>query len=107
MGYLTRYELDIENMNPEEKPFIVETFKNKGIIDYALDEDFDFYDSVKWYDHEEQMREISRMFPHLIFHLNGEGEEAGDLWQKHFKGGKMQACYAEIVYPPFDPKELR
>lgn len=107
MGYYTSYNLEIENMWPEEEPLVVQALKDKMIIGYAIDNDFSFYDSVKWYEHEKDMREISKLFPRMIFHLHGEGEDAGDLWQKHFKDGKMQACYAEIVYPPFDQKELR
>lgn len=63
-------------------------------------------DSCKWYDHEEDMRRLSLKFPDVVFTLNGEGEEAGDVWVKYFRNGKMQVDKIEIKLAAFDPKKL-
>lgn len=71
---------------------------------------YDFWiketDTCKWYRHEEDMKALSRHFPTLVFMLEGEGEEAKDLWIKYFKNGKMQACPAKITYDEYNPSKL-
>lgn len=63
----------------------------------------------KWYDHEDDLRLLSSNFIGVLFRLNGTGEEDGDVWQKYFLNGKMQHCHAVItvIFPPFDPIELK
>lgn len=62
---------------------------------------------TKWYDHEKDMREISKQYPDVIFQLNGEGEESGDIWVKYFVNGKMQVAKAKITFDDFDKKKLK
>jgi hypothetical protein len=52
------------------------------------------------------MRIVSLKWPDILFELKGSGDEYDDLWIKYFKNGKMQACYAEIVYPKFNENEM-
>lgn len=103
MGYYTKYEL-------RSNPDIIETedFKEKfniiagdGEYDYVLTED------CKWYEHEENMRAISKLHPETLFMLDGEGEESGDIWRKYFFDGRMQYCEAKIVFEDFNEKELK
>ena len=61
-----------------------------------------FEDSCKWYDHDKQMREISKKYPETIFILEGEGEESGDIWKKYYLNGKCQVAKAEVIIPEFD-----
>jgi hypothetical protein len=63
-------------------------------------------ESVKWYQHDDHMRLLSKKHPSILFTLRGEGESPGDLWVKYYRGGKMQECKAKIVYPEFDEKEM-
>lgn len=66
-----------------------------------------FEEETKWYNHENDMREISKQFPDVIFQLNGEGEESGDIWVKYFVNGKMQTASAKITFDGFDQKKLK
>ena len=60
-------------------------------------------DSLKWYDHESDMCELSAMFPDLYFTLEGDGEEFDDFWRKLFHNGDcIGEVDGEIYYPDFD-----
>jgi len=96
MGYYTHYELEMTPDLPEVREALDES-------DFA----YAFEDDCKWYEHEAEMIAFSERFPDVLFKLSGEGEEAGDLWRKYFKAGKMQNCPAEITYEPFDESKLR
>lgn len=76
----------------------------------------------KWYEHEDDLLTLSKEFPHLAFTLEGQGEDAGDIWKKYLLNGKVQVCnswryprcalrrqerQAEITVAPFDPAKLR
>ena len=73
---------------------------------------YDWYGSTtlveaKWYEWETDMKTISKMYPGVLFTLEGEGEESGDLWQAYFKDGKVQVSRARIEFDAFDPEKLR
>lgn len=101
MGYYTTYTLSTTQGydNQEE----IEE-KLQEISGYSIG--FGLNDSCKWYDHENHMKLLSKIYPETTFLLEGEGEESGDIWQKYFKNGKMQVCKAEIVFPAFDESKL-
>jgi hypothetical protein len=58
-----------------------------------------------WYDHEKEMIELSKRWPDVLFSLHGEAD-SDDMWDKHFKGGKMQVCQAIITYEEYDEAKL-
>ncbi|MCP1354624.1 hypothetical protein [Aneurinibacillus migulanus] len=105
MGYYTYFKVD---MKPEEP---------KGLREYLYLEEDRYYalidaleeieESHKWYDHEDDMIELSRTFPDTLFELHGEVEEPGDLWRKYFKNGKIQRCPAQITYEEYDESKLQ
>lgn len=123
MGYNTKYDLELLNGDTEVKVPItaydendnpVKVYKKtyifeddmKKLIQAELGGGHYFDDDCKWYDHEKDMKNFSKKFPEIVFVLSGEGEEAGDLWKKYFKNGKMQTAYAEITYEAFDEGKL-
>lgn len=99
MGYYTTYNLSIVEGDDYSTDYQEEISKQL---------DFDpFQGECKWYDNEEDMLLYSKNHPQVLFLLEGEGEEATDLWQKYFKNGKMQRCEAKITYDPFDETKLK
>ena len=59
-----------------------------------------------WYEHEEDMKELSLKFPDIVFDVYGDGEETEDLWHKYFKNGKMQYCPVRFEFDDFDESKL-
>jgi hypothetical protein len=53
----------------------------------------------KWYEHEDDLRKISKKFPESIIKLYGYGDNTDDIWAKYFQNGKMQSDSTQIVYP--------
>ena len=62
--------------------------------------------SVRWRDFDEDMKEISKDFPGVLFSMNGEGEEREDIWRAWFKNGRGYSEYARIKYPLFDENKM-
>src|SRR5271167_3366834 len=92
MGYNTQFRLEIEPENPD---LLTELAEGNDQMSGAI-----CGDSIKWYDHKDEMIALSKRFPDTLFTLYGDGEESRDLWVKYFKNGKMQSYEAEIIYPP-------
>ncbi len=116
MGYYTRYDLDITGHNMTDFEFneyyskveedLLKTFEEMDILDHAFNKIFESCNEVKWYEHEEDMREVSKKFSPIMFILSGEGEDNLDSWRKYFLNGKMQECRAKITYDSYDEKKL-
>lgn len=111
MGYYTDYEISIEKHNSAidvTDPTFVETVVGhlNEISDYEFDEDLEI-SGVKWYDWESDMRKLSAEFPAVLFIVDGNGEEDGDIWRAYITDGKVQCERARIQFAPFDEKKLK
>ena len=103
MGYYTIYELKSE-------PEIIGTSEFKENFNKICGENE--YDNVlseecMWYEHEENMREISKSYPETLFLLSGEGADFLRDWRKYFWNGKMQFCRRSISFHEFNETELK
>lgn len=108
MGYFTSYSLKVHEGERRIQDILAEEFDHGEFdLEYIFDEDGDPNDTHKWYDHEAEMRSFSKKYPDITFVLSGEGEEAGDLWKKYFRNGKMHGCSVFITYEAFDESKLR
>lgn len=107
MGYYTEYELKwkqpVKDLSFDDA--MASWIRNN--YSAGLYPDGETYQAVKWYDHEYDLIELSKKFPHVLFILNGKGRDEGDLWKKYFKAGEMFVARATITYPqcPFDFEE--
>jgi hypothetical protein len=119
MGYYTKFEIEISGEGDnwvtgvDRDGNVVEV--NTGIDhDAVLQEitDLSGYHSlteepIKWYEYDENMREVSIKYPALLFTLHGEGEASDDLWCAYYQNGKCQRVDAEITYAPHDPTKMK
>lgn len=92
MGYYTRFEISTQPASDE----VVDAVKEISGYQYVFD------DECKWYDHEDNCKTVSKMYPEVLIELSGEGEESGDIWKKYFLNGKMQICKAMLTFPKFN-----
>jgi hypothetical protein len=103
MGYYTRYSLETNPVNSAAMAAASEMVNG-----YYFDPSGIAQEPGKWYEHQEEMLELSKRFPKTLFTLHGEGEGAGgDIWNKYFRNGKVQVEQGEIVIGKFDPKKLK
>lgn len=112
MGYYTYYSLSVKN----EDEFPIEKQREASLQlaekfnwrkDYEKYIEASFYpfswlsnDSMKWYDYNEDMLELSRNFPEAIFVLYGEGEDREDTWRAFYKDGVSIYQRAHFYYDP-------
>lgn len=103
MGYYTEYNLSFVAESEDQHEEILNELSE--ISGYHADI-FSGVDTVKWYDHVKDMVKLSTLYQDILFTLEGEGEESGDLWRAYFKNGKHVRNTAKIVFPDFNEEEL-
>ena len=100
MGYYTLYTLSVEKGDPS----LLESEEFKDIFlkitDYRL-ESLD-NDTLKWYEYDKNMLEISKLYPDTVFRLEGEGEDRDDNWKSYYCNGDSAESRATIVYSLVD-----
>ena len=63
-------------------------------------------DETTWYEHQEDMARVSRIWPGVVFTLNLNGEDSRDFLKEYYLNGKVQTAPGEIVYEKFQPEKL-
>ena len=131
MGYYTYYRMDILDKDGTADGTVLLNIANVGSLNHVLLDD-DIYEpivkivrhmmrkhnnedayygllseeSAKWYDHEEEILELSEEFPDFVFILSGDGEEQGDVWKKHFHNGYVETHVPKMMWPGFNIREF-
>lgn len=118
MGYYTYYSIGFQKINNDVMMFDEMTKINNEMGAALAKIHPDYFnpddpltlqiegDSMKWYEYDEDMRELSKQFPDFLFTLEGDGEDPDDLWRAYYHNGKCQHCPARIMYDPFDEGSL-
>ena len=98
MGYYTDYRIEVKgDCDAEEIAKALERISEYGF--YNINETTIVNDdTIKWYDWEEQMTEISKSYPNNLFTVDGEGEENQDFWRSVFKDGRKESIEIKIKY---------
>ena len=104
MGYYTNYKITVFEGNREVTEFDYPNFSELELYGGSISiQDLvdDTADSCKWYDHEEEMIIYSKKFPDLLFVLDGDGEESGDIWRKFAVFGNFVLPWNGSAAPAF------
>lgn len=95
MGYQTHYTLATDDGREDEhREAIGELSEYRKSL---------WQEGVKWYGHQKDMAAYSKENPGVLFILDGDGEEAGDVWRKWFKNGKSVEWSADVTRPEMPP----
>lgn len=103
MGYLSDYLVQVENARDAEFEDIVTRLKQFESIRKYSNNTFGVYS--KWYDYREQIGEVSKLYPKVLFVVTCLGED-GERWGTYIHNGKYQDALCHISYDPFDPSKL-
>jgi hypothetical protein len=109
MGYYTRFELKWDDVLPE--PTIAVAVE-KWLAEheeaaYAINKDGSSEEQAKWYDHVDDLKELSKRVPEVLFTLGCVGE-CGAHWRVVAKGGRSFKLTPTLVYaavPGICPEE--
>lgn len=105
MGYATSHKLNVTGVNDTD--IIGQLRAENKEARYALLPDGRSNEACNWYDHEKDMRAFSKKHPNVLFCMEGEGEESGDIWKEYYQNGLMQRCKAVITFEEFNSLELK
>lgn len=105
MGYITVYDIALIGSEKDKK-----AFQKDLLAKYDDDEELKSFFKYGWldgkyYDLEEDIRNIAENYPNLFIILKGDGEESGDQWEHRFKGKDEERHQMEM--PPFTNPNLQ
>jgi len=105
MGYYSRHELSV--VGDDTSGVISRLRDYSEDCRYAFDDDGNCEEECKGYDIDDDITKFSKSYPDVLFILNTEGEESGDIHVSYYKDGKGYDQKAVITFPPFDISKLR
>jgi hypothetical protein len=101
MGYYTHYKLSARTIDGKASDLPQEAFSLGGEAWETSGVDaIPSGCEVKWYGHDSDMVQLSTRHQDIVFVLDGDGEEAGDVWRKFYLNGKMHCWRASVERPP-------
>jgi len=108
MWYQTTFHIKAIDLKPAlDRPILNKSFFNSlelyGVdVESRKDGRFAIGDgeSYKWREHEEDLCEVSSQYTDVVFILDGEGEQTGDVWRKFFLNGKLVHSWSPTIEPP-------
>jgi hypothetical protein len=104
MGYLSTYNLNVEGEGTSE--LIAQLRAENENAQFALDDDGNSMDMVKWYESDEDLVAFSAKHPHALFILEMQGEE-GERACVFAKGGRSYREESGMWTPDkFDESKL-
>lgn len=102
MGYETYFQMEMDYNGIVDTAKILEKLNEISMQDW---DDLDLEESRKWYDCKEDMVELSKHFPTVLFEIDAEGEENADMWKGRWRNGEEEIIKARIVWDDF--KDIR
>lgn len=98
MGYYTQYRITSPDLDGAELDAALGSLGYFGSIKGG-----EWTSEVKWYEHQEDIKQLSLRFPGVVFVVdgNGEGRDYGepDIWRAYCKDGH----WVRFDYPTWTP----
>lgn len=99
MGYKTDYTLEVSAPHEDIPESLVQALVSNHFFEDRRDSEF--FKNDTWYEWNEDMLKLSKLYPDVLFELSGEGEESSDIWTYWYRNGQLQGGLAQIVHPEF------
>lgn len=103
MGYYTNYTLEVQAgkmYNTGLMTKIKEALQEiSGYSSWYHQDDTLSLSEAKWYDHQQDMWTLSKLFPDVKFEVHCQGED-GEQWMIYALNGKTERCGSEVVFTP-------
>lgn len=114
MSYYTSYRLEVQGINfKPELEKLTDELDRMEVLSYAIVScEFDplsdtqiypTYEPTTWYDHEQDMLDLSKKFPELTFKLTCIGETFAGVYECYVRNGKCEKRYASFPQPQYIP----
>lgn len=85
---------------------VIADFRRQNVsASNALREDGSACEQVKWYEAQPELAAFSGQYPALLFQLDWIGED-GERGRIYAHNGKSYEIRPEMLYPPFDSRQL-
>lgn len=104
MGYYTDYHIEVKNIRNQHEADAIELLYKEKMEGYKEGDypDLCFYaDSCKWYFWQKEFEDFSKMFPSVVFDIDGNGEEDDDIWKARVINGQTEFVKGKIVFDEF------
>lgn len=69
--------------------------------------DYYFEEDMPWYDWLDDLAEVSRQIPGVLFSLEGHGDSWDDLWKAYFLSGLVQYEKLQVEFAALQPEKMK
>lgn len=109
MGYYTNFKITVPEEAKLTEEILEEASGGYGWERYKKGTEFRSAESYKWYECTDDMKALSSRaeYKDMLFIVEGEGEESGDIWKAYYKNGKYAHYGAIMTFPEFNEKDLK
>lgn len=99
MGYYTNFDVQALSESPQaaEEAAHALVQQSKYSADMTGRSEFSIYEA-KWYDWEKDVQVTSKLHPGVVFVIEGNGEESGDIWKAWAHNGEVHKSEATISF---------
>jgi len=113
MGYYTQFDLSVfvksgnNLLHCKDSEKIIKSLREYNEdASFALHDNGESFQELKWYDHIRDMQDFSTLYPEHVFVLHGVGED-NEEWQAYFYRGLCQIEVVQKSFEPFDSDRLQ
>lgn len=103
MGYNTTYYITVEQDPQDHADQYLEKLQEiSGNPIIQLESGFNDI----WQSYKEDLLEASKAYPEILVCVEGQGDDATDIWKLYVRNGEYKELRGVVVFPEFDPSGL-
>lgn len=107
MGYHKEYTLKCSGEDEAFYTALKLLKKPERVIQELVDQNYLFDgEKVRQDEIDEAVLTASREYPGILFVVQANGEDAGDMSRHYYQNGKKASYEVELRFPEFDPEDM-